>query len=473
VTVLAWVLGIVQIFGILSAVRAVMSSRTSQGAIAWSIALVAFPWVSLPLFWIFGKRKFEGYVIQRRSALAQANPVARRAYESLRDRGLLVTTEHAEKLPFERLAKLPFTTGNDAQLLVDGEAAYHSILNGIDRATHYVLIQFYIFHDDEIGRLFQQKMIERARAGVRVCFLYDEIGSHDLPRKCIKELAAGGVVVQSFHTVGGRANRFQINFRNHRKIVVVDGRQAWVGGLNVGDEYLGRDPKIGYWRDTHLHMQGPVVQAVQTAFFEDWHWASDELIELDWDPQPSPNGARRAMLSLASGPADDLETCTLFFVALINAAKSRLWIASPYFVPDEQFITAVQLAALRGVDVRILFPKESDNLLAGLSIWSYLEELESTGVEFYQYTKGFMHQKVTLIDDRSCTIGTANFDNRSFRLNFEITMGVADADLAGQVKQMLEEDFRNAQRITAADFRARSFAFRFAARAARLASPVQ
>jgi cardiolipin synthase A/B len=470
---LLWLVVLIQILGILSAIRAVMDARTPQGAIAWAVALIGFPYLALPLFWIFGKRKFEGYVIERRSALSEASPVAKKACQALLDRGLLVRTEHARDLPFERLAKLPFTTGNDAELLINGDATFASIFAGIKIAREYVLVQFYIFRDDQIGRQLQELLLERVRDGIRVYVLYDEIGSHDLPRRCVKRMRDGGIRVQSFHTVGGRANRFQINFRNHRKIVVVDGLHAWVGGLNVGDEYLGRDPKVGFWRDTHLHVQGPVAQAVQIAFLEDWHWAADELPSLNWDPQPSANGARRAVLALPSGPADELETCTLFFVAVINAATSRLWIASPYFVPDEQFITAVQLAALRGVDVRILVPQHSDNQLVGLSIWSYLEELEEVGVEFYQYTRGFMHQKVTLIDDSACTIGTANFDNRSFRLNFEITMGVTDDELASQVRAMLEADFADAQRITAADLRARSFLFRFAVQAARLASPVQ
>ena len=450
-----------------------MDARTAQGAIAWAIALIAFPYVALPLFWIFGKRKFEGYVIERRGYLEEASPIAKQTYQTLVDRGLLVRTEHARELPFERLAKLPFTTGNDAELLVDGDATFASIFAGIKSARQYVLVQFYIFRDDQIGRQLQECLIDRVRAGVRVYLLYDEIGSHDLSRRCINHMLAEGIQVRSFHTVGGRANRFQINFRNHRKIVVVDGRHAWVGGLNVGDEYLGRDPRVGYWRDTHLRVEGPVALSAQIAFVEDWHWASDEFPELNWDPQPASSGARRSILALPSGPADDLETCTLFFVAAINAATSRLWIASPYFVPDEQFITAVQLAALRGVEVRILFPKHSDNLLVGLSIWSYLDELEEVGVRFYQYTRGFMHQKVTLIDDEYCTIGTANFDNRSFRLNFEITMAVADRDLASQVRAMLEADFANTTEITASDLRARTFAFRFAVRAARLASPVQ
>src|SRR5438067_1549424 len=262
-TMWPWVIAAIQLLGILSAIRAVMDARTPQGAIAWAIALIAFPYLALPLFWIFGKRKFEGYVIERRSALSEASPVAQKAFQALVDRGLLVRTEQSQELPFERLAKLPFTTGNDAELLIDGEATFASILDGIQRAREYVLVQFYILRDDTIGRALQERLFERVRAGVRVYLLYDEIGSHDLSRRCLARMRAGGIHVASFHTVGGRANRFQLNFRNHRKIVIVDGLAAWVGGLNVGDEYLGRDPKIGYWRDTHVKVEGPVVQAVQ------------------------------------------------------------------------------------------------------------------------------------------------------------------------------------------------------------------
>jgi len=472
-TVIAWLVALIQILGIVSAARAVMYARTAQGAIAWAISLIVLPYVALPLFWIFGERKFVGYVIERRSALEEASPFAKKARQALHDRGLLVESGDAMQQLLVNLAKLPITTGNDADLLINGDATFGSIFTGIETARDYVLVQFYILRDDQIGRQLQERLIERARAGVRVYVLYDEIGSHELSRTCIKRMTAGGIQVRSFHTYGGRANRLQINFRNHRKIVIVDGRHAWIGGHNVGDEYLGRDPKIGFWRDTHVHVQGPVVQAVQVAFLEDWHWAADELIDLNWDPQAAPTSARLPILALPSGPADELETCTLFFVAAINAATSRLWIASPYFVPDEQFITAVQLAALRGVEVRVLVPKKSDNRLVGLSIWSYLEELEAVGVKFYRYTRGFMHQKVTLIDDRVCTIGTANFDNRSFRLNFEITIGVDDPDFASRVRSMLEADFADAERLTGADLRKRSFAFRFAVQAAKLASPVQ
>ncbi len=450
-----------------------MEARTAQGSIAWAIALIGFPYLALPLYWIFGSSKFAGYVIERRASLLQSSEIARNAVHTLAARGLLARSDTKWELPFERLAKLPITTGNDARLLVDGDAAFAAMFDGIRSAQDYVLVQFFIFRDDRIGREFQELLLDRVRAGVRVFVLFDAAGCIDLPRAYMKRLSDAGAQVRAFRTIGGRPARLQMNFRNHRKIVVADGLRAWVGGLNVGDEYLGRDPKYGFWRDTHVELEGPVVQEVQVAFFEDWHVASGEWLDLDWDPRPAEGGAHRAVLALPSGPADELETCTLFFVALINAAKSRLWIATPYFVPDEQFITALQLAALRGVDVRILIPKNNNHPLVALSTWTYLDELEAAGATFYRYPRGFMHQKVTLVDDDTCTIGTANFDNRSFRLNFEITIAVTDRDFAARVEAMLENDFALSERITAAGFRSRSIVFRLAARAARLASPIQ
>ena len=466
------VLALVHLLGFLSAVRAVMEARTAQGSIAWAVALIGFPYLALPLYWIFGTSKFAGYVIERRASLLQTSEIARNAQRQLEDRGLLAASESKWELPFERLAKLPVTTGNDAKLLIDGDASFAAMFDGIRSARNYVLAQFFIFRDDRIGREFEDRLIERARAGVRVFVLYDPVGCMHLPRTYLKRLIDAGVQVRAFRTAGG-LKRFQINFRNHRKIVIADGVRAWVGGLNVGDEYLGRDPKYGFWRDTHMELEGPVVQEVQAAFFEDWHFASGERLSLDWDPRPAESGARRTILALPSGPADDFETCTLFFMAMISAARSRLWIATPYFVPDEQFITAVQLAALRGADVRILVPKHNNHPLVALSTWTYVEELEAAGAAFYQYPRGFMHQKVTLVDDDACTIGTANFDNRSFRLNFELTIAVADRDFTSSVEKMLENDFAQSERITSADFRRRSLAFRFAARASRLAAPVQ
>ena len=336
-----------------------------------------------------------------------------------------------------------------------------------------MLVEFYIIRKDKTGAELKRRLVEKARQGVRVHVLYDEVGSSDLIESSLVELRDAGVDVRRFNTTQGRANRWQLNFRNHRKIVVVDGQTAWVGGLNIGDEYIGRDPTIGAWRDTHVKVTGPVVQGVQVAFLEDWHWASQQLLKLNWDPQPAPSGARRVALALPTGPADSLETCTLFFLNAINTATNRLWLASPYFVPDEQFISALQLAALRGVDVRVLLPDKIDNKLVQLSGWSYLDELEKVGIKIYRYEKGLMHQKVMLIDDRYCTIGTANFDNRSFRLNFEITMAFADAEFSSQVRQMLAQDFADSKLVKAQDLKDRGFWFRFAVRCSRLMAPVQ
>jgi cardiolipin synthase len=267
-------------------------------------------------------------------------------------------------------------------------------------------------------------------------------------------------------------NPFQINFRNHRKIVVVDGRVAYVGGLNVGDEYIGRDPGFGPWRDTHVRLEGPAVHAVQLAFLEDWYWAAQETPPLDWTPRPvSPNGQN--VLVLPTGPADELETCGLFFVHMINAAQQRLWITSPYFVPDPQVMCALQLASLRGVDVRIMLPEHADHLLVYLSSFSYLEEAEQADVKIYRYQPGFMHHKVILVDDHLAAVGTANLDNRSFRLNFEITVLVDDHGFAAQVEEMLRRDFQQCERAHAEDLLQRSFWFRVAVRVARLMSPLQ
>lgn len=464
---------VAHILGALTSVQAIMETRTSQGAIAWAVSLNAIPVVAVPAYWVFGRSEFKGYITERRLELVKVQPTWREFVDRLIERDLIARPDRDEPFLVEKLARLPLTQGNDAELLIDGDATFASIFEGISRAEDYVLVQFYIIRDDEVGRELKDRLLERSEAGVRCHLLYDEFGSR-LPKEFLAELRSGGVEVFPFNTTQGSANRFQLNFRNHRKIVVVDGKEAWVGGLNVGKEYKGLDPKFGYWRDTHLRVEGPVVNCIQVPFVEDWQWATGTLLDrLNWDPEPASTGGNREILCLPTGPADAMETSTLFFLHAINQAEERLWIASPYFVPDEQFISALKLAALRGVDVRILIPDEADSVLVGLSAWSYLEELDRVGIPVYRYTKGFMHHKVMLIDDEYCTVGTANFDNRSFRLNFEITMGFADEDFTSQVEAMLEEDFSHAREATPEEFQEKSFGFRFATRVARLMAPVQ
>ena len=458
--------------GLISAVHAVMSTRTSQGTIAWLASLLVCPYLAVPAYWILGRSRFHGYVTARRTGSENLNALAQRAYELAKLHFVPEIARSEAGRAAERLAGIPFLKGNHVDLLVDGQATFESILAGIDAAQSYILFQFFIVHDDEIGREVQRRLMARANAGVRVYFLYDEVGSHDLPRAYLDTLRSAGVAVYDFHTRKGPRNRFQINFRNHRKIVVVDGKVSWIGGHNVGDEYLGRDPKFGHWRDTHVRITGPAALAAQLSFVEDWHWVTNAILKLDWNPQPSAE-QNLPVLIVPSGPADKLETAGLMFTHALNSATRRIWITSPYFVPDEAVMKALQLAGLRGIDVRILIPDKPDHLLVYLAAFSYFDEASRTGVQFYRYTDGFLHQKVMLIDNSVATVGTANFDNRSFRLNFEITAVIADAGFATEILKMLETDFSNARRMTADDFDKRSWWFKLVVRLARLTAPVQ
>ncbi len=259
----------------------------------------------------------------------------------------------------EQIARIPYLTGNEVELLVDGHETFDNIFAGIEAAKEYILVQFFIVKDDEIGRDLHKRLVAKAKEGVRVYFLYDEVGSNSLTKTYINELREAGAQILDFHTRKGPGNRFQINFRNHRKIVVVDGHTAWVGGHNVGDEYMGQDPEFGNWRDTHVRVTGPAALAVQLTFLEDWYWATGKTPEFGWAPH-LPEGEGKDVLIFPTGPADRLESATLMFLSGINLASERIWIASPYFVPDESLMNALHLAALRGVDVRIIIPDKAE-----------------------------------------------------------------------------------------------------------------
>jgi cardiolipin synthase len=373
----------------------------------------------------------------------------------------------------EGLANMPTLRGNSVELLVDGSATFESILKGIEEAKEYVLIQFFIVKNDNLGRTLQEHLIAKAREGLRVLFLYDEVGCHELPKRYIDDLRAAGVDMRAFNTRKGRRNRFQLNFRNHRKVVVTDGKVAWIGGHNVGDEYLGMDPKFGHWRDTHVRIEGPAVLKAQISFAEDWYWATETLPEFEWTAHPASNGDDANVLIMPTGPADELETCNLMFVHAINSATERIWIASPYFVPEHAVMVALQLAGLRGVDVRILIPDKPDHLLVFLAAYSYFDEAGLTGAKFYRYQDGFLHQKAMLIDDAVATVGTANFDNRSFRLNFEITAAIAEPKFVAEVEEMFERDFKHSRQMRQGEYDEKPWYFRLGVRLARLTSPIQ
>ena len=468
---MGWILFAAHVLGLVTSIHALMTVRTSQGTIAWIVSLNTLPLAAVPAYWVLGRSKFQGYVIERRARDQWTTDEARRIAAKLDPMIPDFARAPGAALAGQRLARLPYLGGNQVELLVDGEATFESIFDGIEAAGRYVLVQFYIVRDDQLGRELATRMIAKAKEGVTVRFLYDEIGSADLDDAYLAPLREAGVAVADFGATRGRGNRFQINFRNHRKIVVVDGHAGWVGGHNVGDEYLGRDPAVGPWRDTHVRIDGPAAIGLQLAFLEDWSWATGELLfdELSWEVEPR---GESAALILPSGPADRLETASLMFQQAIQGAGRRVWIASPYFVPDDGVLSALHLAALRGVDVRLLIPERSDNALVDAAAESFLGALIDSGIAVHRYRSGFLHSKHFLVDDLVAAVGTANLDNRSLRLNFEVTAIVGDPAFNAQVASMFEEDLARSHRVTSEELATRSFGRRLFSRAALLLSPV-
>ena len=457
--------------GILHVLHALMNVRTSQGTVAWVISLLTVPIVASPLYWMLGRTRFSREISGRRKMDSQLGKLAKRMRERLMDYQVEIPEDDAFERAAQFLGGLPFTRGNRLELLIDGERAFERIFEAIQAAQHDICVNFFIVKNDRLGARFQQALIAKARAGVKVYFLFDEIGSHKLPRRYLKAMTVAGIQCRPFGINRFWWSRLQLNFRNHRKIVVCDGKTAFIGGLNVGDEYLGRDQRFGEWRDTHLKMQGPVVHAVQLVFLEDWFWASNEVPDLQWETEAEP--ADQVAAIIPTGPADPLDSWLLVVAEAANSARDKLWITSPYFVPDDGVITALQAAAIRGVDVRILLPERPDHLLVWLSAFSYFEQAIPFGVKLFWYSRGFLHEKVMLIDERLAAVGTANLDNRSFRLNFEITGFSTDSGFVREVRDMLVRDFEDSREALVEDFTRKSFIFRAACRAARLLAPIQ
>ncbi|AFZ23857.1 phosphatidylserine/phosphatidylglycerophosphate/cardiolipin synthase [Cylindrospermum stagnale PCC 7417] len=463
---------VVHILGIAHAAHAVMNVRSSQGAIAWGISLVTFPWLAIPLYWILGRTKFHGYSEALRSVYDQHHQLVGQTYSELAKFKVALPDNLA---PLQALAEAftgtSFTSGNAAELLINGQQTYAAMLNAIASATDYILLQSYIVADDQAGNEFKDALITKAKQGINIYFLYDEIGSNKLSRSYINSLQQNGIQASAFHTTKGRGNRLQLNFRNHRKILVVDGETAFVGGLNIGDEYLGKNPRLSPWRDTHMMLKGPTVQTLQATFLQDWYWAKRKVLEVKWQVKVNHEFNQTAFM-LPTGPADKLPACNLFFVNSINLAQTRLWIASPYFVPDESTLSALKLAVMRGVDVRIILPNRADHLLVYLCSFSYYTELATIGIKLFRYRRGFMHQKIILIDDDMAGVGTTNLDNRSFFLNFEVMGFVTGHRFVESVEKMLEDDLAVSVTVDLSEYKRKPFWFKLAVRISRLVTPL-
>jgi cardiolipin synthase len=450
------------------AVREVMVSRTSQGSIAWLISLALLPFPTVLIYFIVGWKHFDDY------ALLQAR--GSRLTRAGRSRGMPLVDEacNAAWPVLSGVAQLPFLTGNEATLLIDGQATFDSIFAGIDSAKRYLLVQFYIVRADDLGKILADKLIARAQAGVSVRLLYDDVGSVGLPHSYLERLRSAGVKVAGFnnrHPFLRFYGPTRINYRNHRKIVVADGLEAWVGGHNVGVEYLGRDKRFGRWRDTQVAVKGPAALACALVFREDWQWATGEELPTDI-PEAIDRPGDQPVLVMPTGPADRLEDCAIAFTDVISRAKKRIWIVSPYFVPDLDVRTALYGAVLRGVEVRVLLPHKPDHMLVWHASNAHANLMVERGIHIYRYTDGFLHEKIILIDDEIAGVGTVNFDNRSFAINFELTLWFTSQQMISDIEAMLTIDFTNARQTTLEDVRALPLYRRFVGQAAKLLSPM-
>jgi cardiolipin synthase len=456
--VTAAVLGLL---ALVASYRALLTSRTPQGSTAWILLILLLPLVGTLLYLVFGHANYKRFERERR-----------KSDEDVFDMASDDQIEHAPcRLDaFAKIARLPVTEGNAMSLLIDGQATYDAVLEAIRSAESTLFVQFYTIKDDDIGEALRDALIERATAGVSVWLLHDELPFFGLPGHFKKRLEEAGVRLARPKGPQRLLGPFQFNYRNHRKLVVVDNKVAFTGGLNVSKTYVGRNPSIGAWRDTFARFEGPIVAQLALHFSSDWMWATSEDLSHVASETPPPAGDLKAV-ALAPSPAEEIAAGNLYFIALAHAAQTRLWISTPYFVPDRDVLTALRFAALRGVDVRILVPGRADHYITYFAGLAYFDDLRSAGGEVWMYDPAFVHQKVALVDDDLASVGSINLDIRSGLLNFEITVLTEGKSAASEVEKMLVTDFDNATRIDT-DLDDRSIFTGIVARVARLFAPV-
>ncbi|WP_026021321.1 cardiolipin synthase [Paenibacillus senegalensis] len=366
----------------------------------------------------------------------------------------------------------PITQANQSEIYSSGKETFEAMLKAMEEAEDHIHMQFYIFRADSIGRTFQQMMIRKAKEGVKVRFLYDGLGSYDLSSQFIRELKEAGVEVECFRPI--RVSFFQksMNYRNHRKIMVVDGRIGFLGGINVGDEYLGQDPKLGNWRDTHMKVIGDSVYFLQHTFLEDWALVTGKkLKEASHFPEHHCEGDEQIQI-IASGPDAHWDTILELYFGSISAAFRRIYIVTPYFVPDRSILMALKTAALSGVEVVIILPGITDHPLVKWASRSYLEELMHAGVRFYLYQSGFIHAKILIIDDTIASVGTANLDMRSFFDNFELNAVLFNKRSIYKLVRDFQLDLAGSKEITLSSFRRRPKLEKVKEMLARMLSPL-
>jgi cardiolipin synthase len=370
----------------------------------------------------------------------------------------------------------PLTANNAVKLLINGEMKFPEVLLALESAKHHIHIEYYIYEDDEIGRKIEEVLIRKAKEGIEVRFIYDDFGSRTIRKRLVPRLKAAGVKAFAFHEIIFIAFANRLNYRNHRKIIIVDGITGFVGGINVSDRYINKENDIGFWRDTHLRIDGPGVQYLQTLFMADWNFCANDDLEPNilYFPERSsmPKFGEKVVQIAASGPDCDTSTILFSMLQVINGAQEEILISTPYFIPGESIMNALIVSALGGLTVKLLVPHDSDSVFVNSAASSYYNELLKAGVEIYLYHKGFMHAKTMIADRKISVVGTANMDHRSFDLNFEVNAIIYDEEFANELRTTFVNDLKDSIKIDQHEWENRPVYRKLLNKIARLVSPM-
>jgi cardiolipin synthase A/B len=479
VTVVTTVGGYLLAFGLIA--RIVDQRKEAGATLAWILTIAFLPYLGALLYLLIGRRRF----LRKTRKRSQTLDEFRREAESMPHLDpscpLVLQEADSQDLPGQitrvacAVAETPLLKGNSATVYVETDEAYDRMEEAILGAKHHVHMMSYIFRSDNAGRRFRDLLAEKAKEGVEVRLLVDDVGSHDLDDSFVLLLENAGGKFARFMPVMPFRPTWRPNMRNHRKILVVDGKIGFTGGLNIGDEYQGRKKKFAPWRDTHMRLEGPAVWRLQEVFEEDWVFATDESLKGNayFHDFGADNPAGGHLVQVVdSGPDMAHETIHAVFFTAITQARKHICITTPYFVPDNAMLLALKAAAWRGVKIKILLPGKSDMKLVRWAGRSFFRELLDAGVELYEHRPGMLHAKTMVVDGNWSTVGSANMDIRSFRLNFEINVLVSGTEFAAEMERIFELDIAKALKITPELMQQESRAQRFLESFCRVLSPV-
>ncbi len=421
-----------------------MENKDPSKTVAWLLILFLVPIIGFIFYLFLGQnvRKKAMFKKKKGRDFAYFEYIASIQREAIKDKALFEGDESFVKRRLISLilnsAKAPFTVNNSSIILTNGEETYDAIMNAINSAKEHIHLEYFIIKDDQIGSKVKKVLIEKARQGVKVRIIYDSVGSWRLGKDYIEDMKEVGIEIHPFLPVYFPVLSRELNYRNHRKIIVIDGKIGFLGGLNIGDEYLGKNSYLGFWRDTHLKIEGEAVYGLQNIFLMDWLFVTKEKIEFNscYFPKLEYYGEQLIQIT-GSGPDSDWESIMQAYFSIISSAEDRIWINTPYLVPDESIMMALKTAALSGIDVQIIIPNKPDHKTVFWASMANVEELLRAGVKIHKYTKGFTHAKLLMVDGVAASIGTANLDIRSFLLNFEVNAFIYDKEIVYR----LEKDF--------------------------------